>query len=217
MRGLYVLAAVLLVLFLIGQLRLGGGAEYRAEGFFAWVRVGLFRIQVFPWKGKPKQERPKKAKPAKEPKAKPAKGPVQPEAPLGEKLGGALDYAGRLLPIALEAAGQFKRKLQVDKLYLELTVGCPDPGEAALRYGRANAALGALWYPLTDAFHVKDGNARVSVDFDAGETTLYGTAAMSFKLGQMAWLGLYFGGKALWGFLAVRKRQKREQEQRKAA
>lgn len=216
MRALYILAAVLLALFLIGQIRLGGGAEYRAEGFFAWVRLGLFRIQVFPWKGSKKEKKP--PKPKKEPAQKPAKeAPPPVEQPLGQRVGGALDYARRLLPIALEAAGQFKRKLQVDKLYLELTVGGDDPGDAALRYGQANAALGALWYPLTGAFRVKDGNARVRLDFDARETTIYGQAALSFKVGQMAWLGLYFGLRSLWAFLSVRKRHKSEEKQRKAA
>ena len=87
----------------------------------------------------------------------------------------ALDYAQSLLPIALEAAGQFYHKLRVDTLRLELTVGSHDPGDAALAYGRAAAAMGALWDPLVRAFHVE--------------------ASLSLKLGQVLRLALYFGGR----------------------
>ena len=47
--------------------------------------------------------------------------------------------------------------------------------------------------------------------------TVYGLASLSIKIGQILWLGVYFGCKALWGFLAVRGRQKQKQQQRKAA
>lgn len=207
-----VLLIVLAILFLIGQIRVGGLAEYSAGGFLAWVRLGKLHIQVFPLKkkNKPAQKQAKKAKPTKEKKEKP-----KAEAPLTEKAGGALDYARTLLPVALDAVGSMYSKIRMDTLELELTVGAADPADAAMRYGQASAALGALWEPLTWAFHVKDGRARVRVDFDAQEMTVYARASLSLKIGQILWLGLYFGCKALWGFLAVRRRQK--QQERKAA
>lgn len=203
MKALYILAAVLAVLFLLGQLRVGGRLEYRAEGLFAWLRFGSFRFRVYP------RRREKKEKPPKPPKAKP-------ESTLAQKVGGALEYAQSLLPIALEAAGQFYHKLRVDTLRLELTVGSSDPADAALRYGQATAALGALWEPLVQAFHVKDGTARVNLDFDSPGMRLYGEASLSLKLGQVLWLALYFGGKALRTFLSVRSRRSVNQPKRKA-
>ena len=215
---------VLTVLFLIGQIRVGGLAEYSAEGFRAWVRAGALKIRVFPLnkKDKPARKKEKRAKPArkKEKRAKPPKKKEEappPPKPLAEKAGGALDYARALLPVALDAVGTMYGKLRMDTLELELTVGAADPADAAMRYGQASAALGALWEPLTRAFHVKDGRARVRVDFEAGEMTVYGLASLSIKIGQILWLGVYFGCKALWGFLAVRGRQKQKQQQRKAA
>ena len=100
-------------------------------------------------------------------------------------------------------------------LYLELQVGAEDPGEAAMAYGRANAALGAIWTPLVRAFHVKDGHARVTLDFDRKEPALYARAELSIRLGQALWLGLYFGLKALRALLRVKNEKK--QQQRKAA
>ncbi|MDY3905486.1 MAG: DUF2953 domain-containing protein [Lawsonibacter sp.] len=205
---------VLAALFLVGQIRVGGLAEYSAEGFRAWVRAGALKIRVFPLNKKDKPAR-KKEKRAKPPKKKEEAPP--PPKPLAEKAGGALDYARALLPVALDAVGTMYGKLRMDTLELELTVGAADPADAAMRYGQASAALGALWEPLTRAFHVKDGRARVRVDFEAGEMTVYGLASLSIKIGQILWLSVYFGCKALRGFLAVRGRQKQKQQQRKAA
>ena len=210
MKALWILAAVVLVLFLIGQVRVGGQAEFNAEGFFLWVRVGKLRIKILPMK--PKAEKPKKPKKKKKPK-KPKK--EKEPAPLPEKIGGALEYAKELLPVALEAAGGMLRGLRVDTLRLELTAGSPDPADAAMVYGQANAALGALWHPLTKAFKVKDGSARVKLDFDAPGMTVYGAAGLSIKIGTVVWIGLRAGFKALFGALAARKRLKLKQ--RKAA
>ena len=212
MRGLYITAAALLILFLLMQVRLGGGAEYSAEGFRAWVRLGAFKLQVFPWKKKPKKEKPLKQEKPKKPKQK--KQPAEPKT-ASQKLGGALDYVQAFLPIGLDALGGFAKKLRVDKLDLELTVGAPDPADAAMAYGQANAALAAIWETLTRTLPVKDGRAGTRVDFNAQSMTLYGTAALSMKLGQLLGLGLYTGIKALRAFLSVRGKNKKQQ--RKAA
>lgn len=211
MKALYILAVALLILFLLGQVRVGGMAEYSIRGLEAWVRLGVFNLRVFPRKEK---ETEKKAKPPKQNKPQSIK---EEQASISQKLGGALPYARDLLKVALEAAGKLYHKLQVDKLFLELTVGAENPADAALRYGQANGILGAIWYPLNQVLHVKDGNARVRVDFDARETTLYGSAALSLKIGQIVRLGLHFGWKALKAFLTVRREQKSKQQQRKAA
>jgi len=212
MRPVYILATVVLVLLLVGQVRVGGRAEFNAEGFFLWVRLGKLRIKILPIKPKKEKEpqkpkKPKKKKPKKE----------KPPTPLPEKVGGALEYASALLPVGLEAAGGMLRGLRVDTLELELTAGGGDPADAAMLYGQANAALGALWYPLTKAFRVKDGSAQVRIDFDAPGTTVYGTAGLSIKIGTVVWIGLRAGFKALFGALAARRRLKLKRQQRKAA
>lgn len=212
MKTLYVLAAVVLVLYGMGRIRVGGRMEYSVRGFEAWLRLGVFHLRVFPLRVV-KADKPPKKKESHE------KQPASEGEPISgrQKIGGALDYARVLLPIGLEAAGQFSHKLRMDSLFLELTVGASDPADAALRYGQANGVLGAFWAPLTKAFHVKDGKALVRVDFNGRETTVYGWASLSLNIGQILWLGLYFGVKTLRAFLSVRKRKKSKQEQRKAA
>ena len=211
MKALFVLAVLVLILLLLGQVRVGGRAEFSAEGFFLWIRLGRFKLKILP--AGPKEEKPKKPKKQKKELKEPKK--EKPPTPLPEKIGGALEYAQALLPVALEAAKGMWRGLRVDVLELELTAGGSDPADAAMLYGQANAALGALWHPLTRAFHVKDGTARVKLDFDAPGTTLYGQAALSIKIGTLVWIGLGAGWKALFGALAARKRLKRKR--RKAA
>lgn len=217
MKALGVLAAAALVLFLIGQIRVGGRAEFNAQGFSLWIRLGRILIKILP--AKPKKEGPEGAPRRRERKARPEKNPrkERPPSPLSEKLGGALEYARELLPVALKAAGGMWRGLRVDTLELELTAGSPDPADAAMLYGQATAALGALWYPLTKAFHVKDGAARVILDFNAPGMTVYGTAALSIKIGTVVRIGVGTGVKALFGALAARKRLKLKQQQRKVA
>ncbi len=204
MRGWMIAALVLLILFLLGQIRVGVEVQYSRDGLGIRARLGWIRLKLFP-RAKKTDKADREEKPRKREKEKPAE-------PAEEKkestLGGPVALARELLPLALEAAGQLRRKLVVDRLELRLTVGSDDPGDAALLYGQANAVLGALWQPLTESFHVKNGRAHVEVDFDAAGMTLYGLAALSLKIGQILHLGLYFGIQALRRLLRLKKRQK---------
>lgn len=211
MSGPVILLCVLIVLFLIGQIRVGCKVVYDHEGIQAWVRAASFYIRVFPLK-KTEEEKPKKEKKPKKPKEKKEK----PPAAVSEKLGGALGYVQSLLPVLLDAVKYFTHKLQVDELHMKLVAGGPDPADAAMLYGRASAALGALWYPLTHAFDVKDGYAKVDLDFEAQQMTLCATASLSLKSGQILWFAIYFGIRALSAFLRERKRQKNDEKLRKA-
>ena len=129
-----------------------------------------------------------------------------------EMVGEVLELMKELLPLALEAAGCFRRRLRVDQLELKLTIGAADPGDAAIRYGQANALLGSIWQPLTEAFHVEEGRARVEVDFTAAAPVLTGQVSLSLKLYQLLWLGLHFGLRALSTYVNHRNRHKQQRE-----
>lgn len=226
---------ILLILFLIGQIRVGIRLELRENILSLWARFGAFRIRGLPRPEKSKSEqkprKEKKPRKAKKPDSKPAEtadkpqpaekpaGPAKEKKPGGDlmdKVDMGLDYARSLLPIALELGKHFFHRLRIDSLHMVLTVGGPDPADAVMLYGRANAALGALWYPLTEAFRIEDGTARVAVNFEAAKPDLFLQAALSLKIGQILWIGLYFGLKGLCTFLSVRSRQKKKAETRKA-
>ena len=229
-----ILLVILLILFLIGQVRVGVKLELRENVFSLWARLGAIRFRILPSVQKEKKsgdKKPGRAKKEKKPKepaagekpavsvqqAEPVEKKQSPVSELSDKVDLGLDYARALLPVVLDLAKHFFRKLQVDTLRMVLTVGNFDPADAAMLYGQANGALGALWYPLTEAFHVKDGSARVALDFGHEKTDLYVQAALSLKIGQLLWIALYFGLRGLRGFLSVRSRQKKKTETRKAA
>ena len=207
MNGWMILGIIVLVLVLLCQIRVGGQVEYSDRGLEAWVRISFLKIQVFPLKKKKKAPKKKASTPKKANK--------QPELDqqkkITEKVGGALDYVQNLMPVALDAVKHLYSKIQMDKLELELIVGSEDPADAAMLYGQASSVLGALWYSITQMFHVQDGNARVRVDFEAKSMTVYGLATLTIKIGQILWLGVYFGVRGLRAFLTVRKRQKMKQ------
>lgn len=214
MNGWVIAGICLALLFLLGQVRVGIGVEYTCDGLSVRARLGPLRLKVFPRPPRAKKEK----KPKKEQKPQKVKKTAPPpeEKSVKEKVGGALELVQAFLPLALEAAGCFWKRLVVDELELCLTVGSADPADAAMLYGQANAALGALWQPLTQAFHVKNGRGHVQVDFQAEQSTLYGKAALSLKIGQIARLGVHFGVKALVRLIQYRSAQKARRQERKA-
>lgn len=200
MNGLHITLIILLVLFLVGCIRIGARVEYCHRGLFVHIRAGVFLIPVFPLKEKKQADR--RVKPAGE-AAKPKKG-------------GLLKLALKFLPLILETIRKFRRRLQVDKLELDLVVCGPDPGDAAMAYGRANAVLASLWQPIIKTFHVKDGNAHVGVDFDADKSTIYILASLSLTIGQALALALVFGVKGLGILIKNRSGRGMRTEQREA-
>lgn len=209
MSGWTIFLLILLALFLLGQLRVGVDGQYREEGLQVWIRLGSVRLKVYPTKPKPEG----KPKPKPKPKKK-----EQPKQEKGKKLTleDILELARQFVPLALEAAGCFWSKLVVDKLDIRIVVGSNDPADAALLYGQLHGALGAVWQPLTQAFHVKEGRGRVEIDFNSSSITLYFHGALSLKLGQILWLAIHFGVKALVRFLRFSKVQKANKQARKA-
>lgn len=205
MRGLYIALGVLLVLWLISLIRVGGIAEYSAEGVLVRLRAGPFKVELFP--GKPAGE--KKSKPSKEQKKK--KKPVRPKepVPLTEKVGGALELFQELLPVALDAVGKLFGKLRVDELVFHLTWAAADPASAAIGYGAGQAVLGAIWPLLDNALDIRRRDVGVAVDFRSTAPVIYARASLSFTVGQLLTLGAVSGFKALRAFLRARRARKR--------
>ena len=229
--------AVLLLLALLGQVRVGVRGEYGPAGPGAWLRLGPVRLTLWPRGGKTPKKRagPRRTEGAKRPggetrrrQDRPAGAGEAPrsarasrerrrrESPEGARsLREGLDYVSALLPTALEAAGQFRRKLRVDELFLEVRVAGADPAAAASAYGSASAALGALWGPLNEAFRIEDGTIRVLPDLEGSRSGLEGRVSLSLTLAQLLRLGSYFGYKGLRAFLTVKGAHDRAR-QRKA-
>ena len=273
MKGWMIFALVVVLFFLFEQIRVGVDARYGEEGALIKVRIGCFRIKVFPRPTKPpkadkkaqkksaKTEKPQGAvqtqqapmpqaeKPAANAPAEQseAASPAKPETPPAEekpvkaekkakkqkkkkkdqqepeKKAGKkmtpeqiLGLAREFVPLALEAVGGLWSRLVMDELELSVVVGSSDPADAAMLYGKINAAMAALWYPLNEACHVKNGRAHVDVDFNAQNITLYAHGALSIKIGQILQLASILAVKALGKLLKLQKEQKAKEQARKA-
>lgn len=198
MTALKVLAVILLILFLLGLIRVGGGGEYSAQGLTAWLKLGPFQIKVFPLKKK----KEKKKKPSKAKKAQP-----KPQKPTEEKpkQGGTLARVREFLPLICEAAGALKRRIRIDKLYLDYTLpGKEDAAAAAMHFGYSNAAVGMILPLFEQNFDVKERRVRTAVDFNADSPKIYVYAVISARLGQLVSFALRFG----WKFLMVYQKTK---------
>lgn len=209
------LAVVCLVLILLGRAKVGGVLSYGADGLNVWVKAGPIRIHVWPRKKseKMKQERrggakapgPKQApdrthtesetRDAESPAKKPAPAPTKQKKGTLPRFGGPIPVAKAMLPLALEAAEAVWGRIRVDRLRLKLTVGADDPGDAALYYGWANGVMASFWTPITQAFHVVDGSARVELNFE-GETGLSVFTQVTLRVYQVLGLGLHFVPRA---------------------
>lgn len=203
MTGLKILFGVVLILFLLGRIRLGGEAEYSQAGLLVKARAGWLHFRVFPFKKEKKKEKPPK------PKGEPEKEPEKEPRP---KRGGPLEPAKRYLPLACEAAGKLKQKIRIDRLYLDLVIATSNAAGTAMAYGYANMALGMIWPIIEQNFEVKDPRIRTGLDFTAQGPTIYISAAFSARLGQLVSFGLRFGWKFIRIYMKNRPRVKTQKE-----
>lgn len=189
MTFLKVLLIILLVLWLISLIRIGGRVRYGQEGLFVTALAGPLRIRLLPMKKPGKKKKPKKEKkPKKKPKEKKPRPEGQP---------GTLARLMQVLPVAAQAAGRLKRKIRIDDLELSLIWGGADAASIALGYGRANAALGMLWPLLDHNFKVKRHAFQVELDYGRTEPAVELTAAVTITIGQITALSVHYGVKAL--------------------
>lgn len=205
MTGLKILAGVVLTLFLLSLVRLGGGVKYSQDGLYVRLRVGRLSFLVYPRRKKEKGDPPKapKEKPGEKPKPGPEK---------EREHGGPLELVKRYLPLVCEAAGELKRKIRVDTLWLELTMAGENAAAAAMAYGYANMALGMLWPLLEQNFEIRDPRVNTRVEFETSAPTVYINAALSLRLGQLVSFTLRFGWKFLRLYLQTRPGVKSQKE-----
>lgn len=196
-----VIGILLALLLCISLIRVGGVVEYSAEGLTIAARAGIVKITLYPRPVKQKKQTFQKKKAIEK-----AKKAAQDQAP---KLGGALKFLLKLIPVACELAGRFRRKLRVDRLNIDFTAaGGLDAARGAIQFGQASAAMGAMTALLENSFQIKERRFRSSVDFTHTEPVVYLYAALSLTIGQCVRLGVWAGIRVLKVYLAYRKEQK---------
>ena len=194
---------ILAVLVLIGCIPVGVDAAYGEGGVLLSAKIGFFRLQILPAKPK-KPEKPKKPKQQK-PAASPAPS-AAPDTPAAEaapqkklSLPGGLDGILRLVNLALSTLGDLRRKLRVEELTLHVTFAGDDPADAALHYGQAWAAVGALMPALDRLFVIKKRDICPILDYNREQMSVDAHLILTITIGRALALGL----KAGLGFLKL--------------
>jgi hypothetical protein len=198
------------ILVCLAVLPLGVDLLYHAQGFRAAIVAGPIRIPVFPLKEKNGSE----SSDHKEEKTQdvPAKNPPQKAAPAkaeqqGEKPGNWTDFLP-LVQLALDLLGDFRRKLRINRLELNLIMAADDPCDLAVNYGRGWAALGNLVPLLERAFVIKKRDIRLQCDFTATEMKVNAHAVITITLGRLIALAVRYGIKGLREFLKIHNQRK---------
>ena len=204
MRGLLIAVLVLLALFLLSLIRLGAVVQYGEKGLRVWIRVGPIPIQVFPVKKKSPEGDGRRGR--KKPPRKKKEGPPPPG--LGGP-GGSLALLRAFLPVAAKAAGGLRRRLQIDRLELDLTMAAADPAQAAMAYGSANALIGIIWPVIVNHITVRERQIRTAVDFQRDQPAVYLWAGFSLRLGQAVSLAVRILVQCL-GVLARHRQSQKE-------
>ena len=185
------LLVILAALVLIGCIPVGVDARYSADGVFLTAKLGPFRLQLLPQKPKKK---PKKRKPQqKQPKKTPAKAEPQEKKP-NPLLSGGVDGLMQLLDLAFDTLGDLRRKLRVNELTLYVLIGgADDPAKAAMGYGRAWAAIGAITPSLERLFVIKKRDIRPALDYTISNTQIDAHLVTTITIGRSLALALRAG------------------------
>ena len=209
MKALLIVLAVLVLLALIP---LGAHVRYDAEGAFVWIVAGPVRIRLLPKKAKkPKKDRKKKKKKGDKP------GKPEEEKP-GEKkekrpVGGLIRDFMPFVRLGLDLLGCFFRKLRIPILTLHVGFGgTDDPAGAAVNYGRAWSAIGAIMQPVRAGTRIGKENISCSCDFTRGDMRVFTELKAVFLLGDLVAMGVRYGFRALRLYLRMKKQRKQTQE-----
>jgi hypothetical protein len=212
------------ILILLAILPLGADVRYDSDGPLVRIVAGPIRLQVFPGKKKGKKDKKdkKEKKPKKDKKGKkdkqaenaasgknlPVTGAKPAETAPEEKKGGSvLDFLP-LVKLGINFLGDFRRKLRVNRLELNLVMAGGDPCDLAVNYGKAWAALGNLWPRLEEWFVIRKRDVRVQCDFEGSETLITARLQITITLGRIISLVVLYGIRALKQLLKINNKRK---------
>ena len=185
------LLVILAALVLIGCIPVGVDAHYNADGVFLAAKLGPFRLQLLPQK--PKKKPKKRKQQQKQPEKAPASSEPQ-EKKSNPLLSGGVDGMLQLLDLAFDTLGDLRRKLRVNELTLHVLIGgAEDPAKAAMGYGRAWAAIGAITPSLERLFVIKKRDILPALDYTISTTQVDAHLVTTITIGRSLALAVHAG------------------------
>ena len=224
MAGWIILAVVLLILIALLTLPVSLHALWQ-EGLTLRLGIGPASIPLYPPETDAGEQAENKAEQKKETDKTGSSAKEEGKAqPTGQKKGldcrlRQIQYSLETLPPVLrKALRRARRKLVVDKLRLQLVFGGEDPADAAMAYGRAQAAANALFPLVQELLTVRKSDIRLSLDFQQERTVGEGELLLHARVGSLLWIGLCAAGGLLrWytGFRKIGAPEKKEEQVKK--
>ena len=205
------LLIILGVLVLLALIPLGAHVRYDSDGPWVALVIGPIKIRLIPKKPK-KPKKPKESKKKKEKKQdKKKEKKKKPEKPKEKQpIGGLIRDFYPFVKIGLDLLGCFFRKLRIPILTLHLGFGgANDPASAAINYGRAWSAIGAIMQPIRSKARIKKENVSCSCDFTAGDMRVFAELKAVFLLGDLVAMAVRYGFRALKQYLKLKKSKKK--------
>lgn len=193
---------IFLLLMILSRVRIGANVEWNTNRRNVWIRVGFFRIHVYPLKKKTKH-------PVKQETKQDKDATNEPEQTSKNNMRGLFSLVLDSLPVLGEAVDRLSSKLRIDRLLLDLTIGDEDPADAVMKFGSLNAALGMLLPFFEHHFDLRERRIRTAVDFEQEILCVNLYAALSFTLGQILTLAFWVAISCFQIFLAWRRKQKK--------
>ena len=185
------LLVILAALVLIGCIPVGVDARYNADGVFLAAKLGPFRLQLLPQK--PKKKPKKRKQQQKQPEKAPASSEPQ-EKKSNPLLSGGVDGMLQLLDLAFDTLGDLRRKLRVNELTLHVLIGgAENPAKAAMGYGRAWAAIGAITPSLERLFVIKKRDILPALDYTISNTQVDAHLVTTITIGRSLALAVHAG------------------------
>lgn len=185
------------VLLLLAVMPLGVRFLFDSDGPLLYILAGPLRFKV----SSSNKKKPKKEKPGKQ--VKKTTGKTVPK-----KKGGSLSDFTPLVRMALDFLGDFRRKLRVRRLELNLVLGGGDPCDLAVNYGKAWAALGNLWPRLEQIFVIKKRDVEIQCDFEASQTLVTACVEVTITLGRLIGLVTVYGIRAIKEYMKLQNIRK---------
>ena len=204
MIALCVIAAVIILILLIP---VGVDAEYIGGNIRLCAKLCGYKICLYPKEKKDKAAKKTKEEASTEKLDKPKK------KKSSFQLSFNMSEIFAIAKVALEAVGNFGRKLKVDRFLLHYTAGGTDPCDTANTFGMVNAGLSALAPVCASRYKVKDCYVKTEVDFLSEKMKLDFALTLSIRVGQILAVAFTLIGRALVIFVKNRFRLRKERKQ----
>ena len=205
MVGWLILGAVLLLVFLLLMMPVGIHAVFRG-GLRLSLRLGPFRITLYPRPAKEKKRRRSEGKPQKESKhinrtedraeAAERKPEKKHRLPNRQQIIFSLDL---LLTVLQRLIRRLRRGIWIDQLDLQVVFGGEDPADVASLYGKAQAAASALFALGDSVMRIGEAHVSLRTDYDAPNTVAEGEVGIQLRFGSaLLLLGTVLRGLVQW-------------------